>query len=108
MNYANDLYQEVRALLTTNEDLIIKYHRLGRLLDRVLKERTEEDSIAYYGLIPRIYLLCKRYNLDHKPLCILYGKIRKANEGSFQPEQEDFLYDAKALCQCQSRELTLL
>lgn len=99
MNYANDLYQEVRALLTTNEGLIIKYRRLGRLLDRVLKERTEGDSIAYHGLIPRIYLLCKRYDLDHKPLCILYGNIRKANEGSFLPEQEDFLYDAKALCQ---------
>lgn len=99
MNYAKDLYHEVLALLSANEDLIIRYRRLGRLLDRMLKERTEGDGIAYHGLIPRIYLLCKRHNADHKSLCILYSNIRKANKGSFQPEQEGFLYDAKALCQ---------
>ena len=72
---------------------------MWRIFDRMLKERTQEDKVEYFGLIPRIYALCQRYAIPHQPLCVLYSNIIRCNKGEFQPEHTDFLYDLKALCQ---------
>lgn len=81
---------------------------MWRILDRMLKERTQEDKVEYFGLIPRIYALCQRYTFPHQSLCVLYSNILRCNKGEFlhskqqadfHPERTNFLYDLKALCQ---------
>jgi len=99
LTYANDLYSEIRVVLQQRDQPAYAYRLLWRLLDRMLKERTENDEVEYFGLAPRIHALCSRYGISHQSLSILYSNSLRANKGEFVPDEEDLLYDVKALCQ---------
>ena len=106
MTYADDLYADISQALesvmsddTTEAGISSCYRRLGRILDRLLKERTQEDNVEYCGLMPRIYALAQRHNTSHQPLCVLYSNIIRTGKGSYHPQKADLLYDVKALCQ---------
>lgn len=99
MTYAEELYADIRLLLSSEAAMSERYHLLGRLLDRMLKERTQADQVEYAGLLPRIYALSQRHGLSQQPLCVLHTNVVRTGRGEFSPEETDLLYDAKALCQ---------
>lgn len=102
MNYADELFADLRQVLTSDGEMPRRYRLLWRLLDRMLKERTGQDRVEYQGLVPRIYALCERYGVSHQPLCVLHSNVLRTNHGEYAPEEADFLYDAKALAQAVS------
>ena len=99
MTYADELFADVLQVLRSVEPIPLRYRSLWRILDRMLKERTQKDDVEYEGLVPRIYELSQRYQTSQQPLCILYANILRIRKEEYKPEEEDLLYDVKALCQ---------
>ena len=99
MTYPQELYADVLTLLRSDTDMLASYRQLGRLLDRMLKERTSEDTIVYHGNSPRIFALCQRHGIGHQALCVLRNNIQRVSRNAYHPQPIDLLFDAKALCQ---------
>ena len=99
MTYAEELFADVMQVLRSVDPIPSRYLSLGQILDRMLKERTQKDDVEYEGLVPRIYALSQRYQTSQQPLCILYSNIVRIRKDEYKPEEEDLLYDVKALCQ---------
>lgn len=93
-----ELFADIRtALEAESADMASRYRQMGRVFERVLKERTQQDKVEYCGLVPRIYALAQRYGCPHQPLSVLYSHLVRSDKGLFLPQPDDFLYDAKAL-----------
>lgn len=100
MSYATDLYQELLTVVPIDTGMDRRYQRMRRLMDRMLKERTQSDDVEYCGMMPRLYALERRYRaLPLRPLCVLWSNALMVSRGELTPTEEDFRYDLKALCQ---------
>ena len=94
--FAREFYDEIRSLLDMS-DIPHVYRRMWRILDRMLKERTQHDEVEYFGLVPRIFALCRRYEAPQQPISILHSNIIKTVKGLYHPEPSDLVFDVKAL-----------
>jgi len=100
MSYASDLYTDIASVLDPQVSMVRRYQRLRRVMDRMLKERTSQDDVEYCGIIPRLHALGRTYPaLPLKPLSVLWSNALMVIRGELAPDEEDFCYDLKAICQ---------
>lgn len=76
-----------------------RYKRLYALLDRVTKELTSDSAAEYTSLFSRLYALCRLKNYPMRTIEIFRVNARKIITGIILPEEDDYLYDLKALCE---------
>ncbi len=99
MNTAETLFQEIEHILSTHTALPERYYLLERLLDRVVKERTQDFSADFTHLSSRLHTLCRVAGCNPYPIELFRANARRVRQGTYHPKETDFRYDLKALCE---------
>lgn len=94
-SFFDEIYDYHTAGLSYKE----RYERLYMLLDRITKELTADSAAEYTSLFSRLYALCRLRNYPLRTIELFRVNARKVINGQFMPEEEDYLYDLKALCE---------
>lgn len=77
-----------------------RYNRLYRLLDRVCKDLTRSFAAEYTSLFARLYALNTQSKYPHRvPIELFRVNAQKVRTNQYQPTEQDYLYDLKALCE---------
>lgn len=79
-----------------------RYKRLYMLLDRITKQLTADSAAEYTSLFSRLYALCRLKNYPLRTIELFRVNARKVLRDERTPEEEDYLYDLKALCEAVS------
>lgn len=95
-----DLFSELleyhHADFTTRQ----RYARLNGLLDRSTKILTADFGAEYTSLYARLFALCRKTDYRYqKPIQIFRLNARRVLNESYEPDEHDYLYDLKALCE---------
>lgn len=98
----HSLYDEIYAYHTSGLPYKERYKQLYLLLDRITKELTTDAAAEYTSLFSRLYALCRLKSYPLRTIELFRVNARKVIRGDFMPEEEDYLYDLKALCEAVS------
>lgn len=93
-----DQLSELHYQSTTIKD---KYPKLRSLLERVCKDMTAGDPIQFSNLFSRLNYVCKKTKLPSRRTYQINTFRVNANNvlyAQFNPSEEDYLHDLKALC----------
>lgn len=77
-----------------------RYARLNSLLDRTTKLLTADFGAEYTSLYARLFALCKQANYKYQKSIELFRlNARRVLKDEYEPNEHDYLYDFKALCE---------
>lgn len=97
---AAELFDELLQYHHRTDDMQKRYAALYSLLDRLAKELTAEYAAEYTSLFARLYALCRQEKYPHiTPIELFRSNARRVMRGEYAPEEADYLYDLKALCE---------
>lgn len=94
-----ELFDEILQCHQSSLTLIEKYGRLYNLLDRVCKQLTAGYDTDFSNLFSRLYALCRQTGLKRTVIERFRMNARQVMRGEATPNEEDYLYDLKALCE---------
>lgn len=78
----------------------VRYTRLNGLLDRATKELTADYAAEYTSLYARLFALCRQTKYKYqRPIEIFRLNARRVMKEEYAPNEHDYLYDLKALCE---------
>lgn len=95
----NSFFDEIYNYHTSGLPFKERYKRLYLLLDRITKELMADSAAEYTSLFSRLYALCRLRDYPLRTIELFRVNARKVIRGEFTPEEEDYLYDLKALCE---------
>ena len=99
MNRAEDVFLEIETILASECNMLSRYHRLNRLLERCIKICTADYQADFTHLSTRLHTLCRVSGINPYPIELFRVNARKVYNHEYQPREKDFLYDVKALCE---------
>ena len=95
-----DLFEELLEYHHANWNCKLKYNRMNSLLDRVSKSLTAEFVAEYTSLYARLYALCRQAKYPYKQSIEIFRlNARRVQRGEYTPNEHDYLFDLKALCE---------
>lgn len=95
----NSLFEEIYNYHISGLPYKERYKRLYMLLDRITKELTADSAAEYTSLFSRLYALCRIKKYPLRTIELFRINTRKVLHDEWTPEEEDYLYDLKALCE---------
>ncbi len=96
---ADNAFDEIYDCHTAPVPYIERYKRLYGLLDRLTKELTKDYAASYTSLFSRLYALCRMRKYPSRTIELFRVNAKKVMRGEYQPTEDDYLYDLKALCE---------
>lgn len=98
----NSIFDEIYDYHISGLPYKERYKRLYSLLDRITKELMADSAAEYTSLFSRLYALCRLRDYPLRTIELFRVNAKKVLNGHFMPEEEDYLYDLKALCEAVS------
>src|SRR4051812_25112310 len=96
-----EFFDQLSELHHQSNTIKDKYPKLRSLLERVCKDMTAGDTIQFSNLFSRLNYVCKKTKLPPRRTYQVNTFRVNANNvlfGDFNPAEEDYLQDLKALC----------
>lgn len=94
-----ELFDEILTYHRSTLSLEEKYSRLYNLLDRVCKELTARFDSDFSNLFSRLYALCTHTGMRRGAIEQFRIHARRILHHEEIPDEENYLYDLKALCE---------
>lgn len=95
-----DLFQEILEYHQADWTQKVRYTRLNGLLDRATKQLTAHFAAEYTSLYARLFVLCRQANYMYKrPIELFRLNARRVIKEEYTPNEHDYIYDLKALCE---------
>lgn len=95
-----DLFAELLEYHKADWSHRVRYSRMNGLLDRMTKELTASFAAEYTSLYARLFALCRQTQFRYqRPVEIFRLNARRVMKEEYAPNEHDYLYDLKALCE---------
>lgn len=96
-----EFFNDLIEIHNQQNSITDKYPKLRSLLERVCKDLTKNESIQFSNLFSRLNYVCENANLYRRKtyqLNTLRINANKVLHSNFNPTQDDYLQNLKALC----------
>ena len=95
-----DLFDELLQYHHANWSMHQRYVRMNGMLDRLTKQLTQDFAAEYTSLFARLYALCLQSQYPYqRPIELFRINARRVMREEYNPNEHDYLYDLKALCE---------
>ncbi len=92
------LFDELRSLLDRRVGLRQRCLRLQEFMQRVCIAETAESHADFSGLFSRLYALCSRHGVDHRPADRVRRDVRRYLSGETAMDEAGYARHWSALC----------
>lgn len=95
----NIYFEEITNIEKEDLGRSVRYRKLAALTDRLVLELTRDFAAEFTSMAGRMYALCRATGYRHHSLAVFRKNALRVAQGSWEPTEEDYRYDLKAVCE---------